>query len=83
MKKRPPAKPVAKKVASKKPPAKPAPKKAAKPKAKPKPAAVIPTAGNAEPHKFGQHQPSKPAPAYAQMLQRAWASKPPPHKIKK
>lgn len=83
MKKNPPAKPAAKKAAPKKPAAKPVTKKAArKAQAKPvKPALAQTTSGTAEAHKPGQHLPSKPAPAYAQMQQRGWAGKPPPHKL--
>jgi hypothetical protein len=34
-------------------------------------------------HKPGLHLPMKPAPAYAHMIERAWAHKPPPHKLSK
>jgi DnaK suppressor protein len=82
MKKKPPAKSTAKKAAPKKPAAKPVAKKAAPaPKVKPKLVTVTPAAGDVEPRKPGQHPPSKPAPAYAQMQQRGWAGKPPPHKL--
>lgn len=86
MKKKTPKKTAAKKPAPKKPAAGSAAKKAAlapKPKVKTsKPAASEAAAGTMEPHKPGIHLPSKPAPAYAQMQQRAWAHKPPPHKLK-
>lgn len=83
MKKKTPAKSVAKKAPPKKPAVKPVAKKAApKPQAKPvKPAPAQVAPGTPEAHKSGVHQPSKPAPAYAQMQQRGWAGKPPPHKL--
>lgn len=87
MKKKTPAKAAPKKAAAKKPAPKPAAKKAT-PKARPKPApqaksAVVLPGAQTEQHKPGVHMPSRPAPAYSQMIQRGWAGKPPPHKISK
>jgi hypothetical protein len=86
MKKKTPMKPAAKKAAPKKPAAKSVAKKAAPaPKLQAKPVKAVPSeiaSSTPEPHKPGVHLPSKPAPAYAQMQQRAWASKPPPHKLR-
>ena len=83
MKKKAPAKKTAKKATAKKPVPKRAKAKApARPKPLPKPAGLA-IITPAEPHKPGVHLPSKPAPAYSQMIQRGWAGKPPPHKISK
>ena len=38
---------------------------------------------HAAPDRPGLHLPMKPAPAYAQMIQRGLAGKPPPHKLTK
>ena len=75
-------KPAARKAAPKKAAAKPAAKPArpAMPQAK---IAVVKPESQPETHKPGVHPPSKPAPAYAQMIQRLWARKPPPHKLAK
>jgi len=99
MKKKTPARPAAKKKAapkkarSRKLAAKPAakkPRRAAPAKAKPavaktaKPAALpVHLPLHAAPDRPGLHLPMKPAPAYAQMIQRGWAGKPPPHKLTK
>ncbi|HEV2214080.1 MAG TPA: hypothetical protein VGR64_02245 [Terracidiphilus sp.] len=66
-------------------PAAPAEARAKPVAAKPvEPAAqTVPLPLHAEPHKPGLHLPMRPAPAYAQMIQRAWAGKPPPHKLTK
>jgi hypothetical protein len=77
----------AKKAAPKKPAA-----KQARPAAKPEPklkavASTAPVQAQQPtlplPHRPGLHLPLKPAPAYAQMIQREWAHKPPPHKLTK
>lgn len=93
MKKKPVArkKTAARKTVAKKAAPRKAPKKlAAKPPvrrlrvlaAKPQAAVTMPGAAP-EAHKPGLHLPMKPPPAYAQMVQRAWAHKPPPHKLTK
>jgi len=84
-------KPSARKATAKKAAPRKAPKKlAAKPPVrrlrvvarKPQPA-VVTIIAVPETHKPGLHLPMKPPPAYAQMIQRAWATKPPPHKLTK
>jgi len=88
-----------KKARSRKLAAKPAvkkPRRAAPAKAKPTAVKAVKPVGtsvlaplqmhlpiHAEPHKPGLHLPMRPAPAYAQMIQRGWAHKPPPHKLTK
>lgn len=85
-----------KKLAAKKPAAKQKlAAKRAKPAAKPKSAArrslqpiMMPAPTQAPtvialPRKPGVHLPMKPAPAYSHMIERAWAHKPPPHKLTK
>lgn len=78
------AKPAAKKPRRAAAKAKPVAAKAAKPADKTVLASLqmhLPI--HAAPHKPGLHLPMKPAPAYAQMIQRGWAGKPPPHKLTK
>src|SRR5215472_7232699 len=47
---------------------------------KPAPVAVL-TIPALPPHRPGLHPPLRPAPAYAHMIERAWAHRPPPHKL--
>ena len=90
-----PKKAVAKKASAKKPAPKAPPKKTALPRAHKRPAPPssrpqrVPP-GNGQPVQLtdsnDQHGPMhipshKPAPAYANMTQRAWAGKPPRHNI--
>lgn len=89
-KKATPRKAVAKKTAARKAPKKRAtPPKARKlrlvvpqPKSTPQPRPVV-VGLVPPPQRPGVHLPMKPPPAYAQMIQREWAHKPPPHKLTK
>ena len=96
MKKKPVArkKTAARKAVAKKAAARKAPKKrtapakanklrlvAPKPALQPKPTVL--SVAIPPPPRPGLHLPMKPPPAYAQMIQRDWAHKPPPHKLTK
>ena len=97
MKKKPTArkKPATRKAIAKKAAARKAPKKRAAPPKARKLRLVVPLPKStpqqkpavvslvAPPPRPGVHLPLKPPPAYAQMIQREWAHKPPPHKLTK